>query len=90
MILIASLIESPIAKNADVAKTQDPLSEFRQGHLRVIWFRWARFQREVQLKQLEQFLEQNPTIARASSKSGSARRLLLIVQHRLRGGFAQF
>jgi len=29
MMLIASLIESLIAKNADVAKTQDPLSEFR-------------------------------------------------------------
>ncbi len=29
--LIASLIEFPIAKNADVAKTQYPVSEFRYG-----------------------------------------------------------
>jgi hypothetical protein len=29
MMLIASLIELPIAKTRDVARTQDPLSEFR-------------------------------------------------------------
>jgi hypothetical protein len=33
MMLIASLIELPIAKTVDVAKTQDPVGEFRQGHV---------------------------------------------------------
>jgi hypothetical protein len=31
MMLIASLIESPTAKTADVAKTQYPVNEFRYG-----------------------------------------------------------
>jgi hypothetical protein len=31
MMFIASLVEFPIAKNADVAKTQIPLGEFRYG-----------------------------------------------------------
>jgi len=65
MMLIASLIELPIAKMRMWQKHKTHLGKFYQSSLRVICFRWGpRFQREVQLKQLEQFLEQNPTIAR--------------------------
>jgi len=41
MMLIASLIESPLAKTADVAKHNTHFSEFDVTSLRVIWFRWG-------------------------------------------------
>ena len=43
MMLIASLIESPIAKTRMWQKHNIQLANFDMASLRVIWFRWARF-----------------------------------------------
>jgi hypothetical protein len=43
MMLIASLIEFPIAKTRTWQKHKIHLANFDRASLRVIWFRWARF-----------------------------------------------
>jgi hypothetical protein len=43
MMLIASLIELPIAKTRMWQKDNIQLANFDMASLRVIWFRWARF-----------------------------------------------
>jgi hypothetical protein len=43
MMLIASLIELPIAKTRMWQKHKIQLANFDMASLRVIWFRWARF-----------------------------------------------
>jgi len=43
MMLIASLIELPIAKTRMWQKHNIQLANFDKARLRVIWFRWDRF-----------------------------------------------
>jgi hypothetical protein len=42
MMLVASLIELPVAKTR-MCKVKIQLANFDMASLRVIWFRWARF-----------------------------------------------